>query len=542
MTSESGAAPPIPRSRYAALAIGVGILVSRLFGLVRVAVMARYFGTSLYADAFTVGLRVPNVLQNLLGEGTLSASFIPVYSELLAHGRRADAGRTAGAVLLLVAGVAVAFAAAGVLFAPAIVTLLAPGYHGEAFAMTVTVVRWLFPMTGVLVLSAWALGILNSHRRFFLSYVAPVVWNAAIIAGTVVAGSVLGWSGGALLVATAASALAGAGLQFLVQLPPVLRVERGLRFDAVRTPEVAEVVRNAGPAILGRGVVQLSSFFDLFLASLLAEGAASTILYAQTFYLLPISLFGMANAAAELPELSRERNAADGVLRARTVAALNRVAFLVVPSAVALVLLGDVAVGLLKQGAFGLDQVHLVHYTLAAYCLGLPAATSSRVVSSAFFALRDTRTPARVAAMRVALSAVVALAVMAQLEPIELLGVPAGPLAGWRAGALPLGPVGLAAGTAAAAWFEWWFLSRALAQRIGGLSGRHVLLARLWVAALCAGALGFAVRALLGDGPPIAVAMVVYGVFGAAYLAVGGALGVSEVRSLTDRVRARLVR
>lgn len=120
--------------------------------------MARYFGISVYADAFTVGLRLPNLLQNLLGEGTLSASFIPVYAELVHQGRTHEAGRTAGAVFVLLAGVAAALAFLGVVFAPAIVTLFAPGYEGEAFDMTVGVVRWLFPMTGLLVLSAWHSG------------------------------------------------------------------------------------------------------------------------------------------------------------------------------------------------------------------------------------------------------------------------------------------------------------------------------------------------------------------------------------------------
>jgi putative peptidoglycan lipid II flippase len=148
--------------------VGAGIFLSRIAGLVRERVFAQFFGTSLYADAFRAGLRMPNAIQNLLGEGTLSASFIPVYSELLEEGRKEDAGRLAGAIFALLFTIAGALALLGILLAPLMVSIFLPGFVGERREITITVVRILFPMTGVLVLSAWALGILNSHRKFFI--------------------------------------------------------------------------------------------------------------------------------------------------------------------------------------------------------------------------------------------------------------------------------------------------------------------------------------------------------------------------------------
>ncbi|MEQ1504093.1 MAG: murein biosynthesis integral membrane protein MurJ, partial [Myxococcota bacterium] len=443
-----------PPARSGSLAVAVGILASRLFGLVRQRVFAHYFGTSPYADVFNVGLRLPNLLQNLLGEGTLSASFIPVYAELLARGRKDEAGRVAGAVFALLLAIASALAIAGVLLAPIGVRVIAPGFTGERYTLTVTVVRWLFPMTGLLVLSAWALGIQNSHRRFLGSYLAPVAWNAAIIAAMVACGGWLGWRDADLLVAVSIGALIGGALQFLVQVPTVWALERDLKVRWAPTlPGVQEVVRNAGPAVLGRGVVQLSGYLDVFLASLLAPGAVAAIGYAQMLYLLPISLFGMSVAAAELPELARERAVGLAVVAGRARSALDRVAFLVVPSAVAFVALGDVAVaGVLRTGAFGSDQVALVHLTLAAYAVGLVASTGSRVLSSAFYAVRDTRTPARIAAVRVGSSAVLGVGMMAQLEPIAAVGWDGGPLSYLRAGSLSLGAVGLALGTGIGAW------------------------------------------------------------------------------------------
>src|SRR5262245_30670769 len=173
------------RSSAAAALVAAGIFLSRIVGLIRERVLATYFGASLHADVFAAGLRMPNVVQNLLGEGTLSASFIPVYSELLGQGRTKEAGRLAGAMFALLLGIAGAISVIGALLAPLLVAVFAPGFEGERRALTIQIVRILFPMTGVLVLSAWALGILNSHRKFFLPYFAPVLWNVAIVAALI---------------------------------------------------------------------------------------------------------------------------------------------------------------------------------------------------------------------------------------------------------------------------------------------------------------------------------------------------------------------
>jgi putative peptidoglycan lipid II flippase len=428
-----------PRSSAVGSAmVAAGIFLSRIAGLVREAVIAGYLGTSLYADAFRAGLRMPNVLQNLLGEGTLSASFIPVYSELLQQGRKEDAGRVAGAIFALLLAVAGGISLIGVVFAPQIVDVFLLGYEGERRELTISITRIIFPMTGVLVLSAWSLGILNSHRHFFLPYFAPVLWNVAIIATAVLVGR--GMDPAALAVALAWGALAGGVLQLAVQLPTVLRLERSLkiRWD-LKMAEVREAVSNAGPAIMGRGVVQLSAWLDVFLASLLAVGAVSVILYAQTLYILPISLFGMSVAAAELPELSRQRQGSDEVLRARASAGLERIAFYVFPSFFGYLLLGDVIVGgIYQRGEFTADDTLRVYLSLAALSVGLVATTASRMLSSTFFALRDTATPARYAAVRVSLAVVIGVSLMLMLEGVVVdkvgLHIPGGPLSHLRVG------------------------------------------------------------------------------------------------------------
>lgn len=542
MTAGGDEAPPVeqPASNGSFLVAG-GILLSRLAGLVRERVFAQYFGTSLYADVFRAGLRMPNVLQNLLGEGTLSASFIPVYAELLEQGRRQEAGRVAGAIFALLLAIAGVLSLVGVLLAPVLVSVFLPGFEGERRDLSITVTRILFPMAGVLVLSAWSLGILNSHRRFFLPYVAPVLWNAAMIATLVALGGTL--SPDRLVVALAWGALAGGGLQFLVQLPWVLRMERDFRVSWVtRVAGAREAVRNAGPAILGRGVVQISGWVDMFLASFLATGAVAAIGYAQVIYILPVSLFGMSVAAAELPELSRRRGEAVAVLRDRTRASLARVAFYVVPSFVAFVALGDVIVAALYQtGEFDRADTLLVYLTLCGYASGLLATTSSRLLASTFFALRDTRTPARYAGVRVAASALLGAGLMLQFEPVAPFGPQLGPglLGGLDIGGQPLGAVGLALGAGLAAWIEVALLRRALAGRIGSVALGAALWLKMFAAGASAAAAGWGIRLLLPELHPIVTGAAVLGGFGVTYFAVAHALGVNEATLLVSRRRRR---
>ncbi|HTC23498.1 MAG TPA: lipid II flippase MurJ, partial [Gemmatimonadales bacterium] len=172
--------------------MAAGILLSRIVGLIRSRVLAHFLATSDAADAFAAAFRIPNFLQNLFGEGALSASFIPVYASLLARDDREEAGRVAGAIgATLALGMAL-LVLVGVLATPVLIDAIAPGFEGEKRALAIRLVRILFPGAGLLVLSAWCLGILNSHRKFFLSYAAPVIWNVAIIVALIVAGGGMG--------------------------------------------------------------------------------------------------------------------------------------------------------------------------------------------------------------------------------------------------------------------------------------------------------------------------------------------------------------
>ena len=503
-----------PRGARGAAFVGAGIFLSRVFGFVRERVFAHWFGAGEVADAWRAALRLPNVLQNLLGEGTLSASLIPVYAEFLEEGREEEAGRFAGAALGILTAVAAALALGGILLAPVLVRLFFFGWSPEKQALTVTLVRILFPMTGVLVVSAWALGILNTHRRFFVSYVAPVFWNLAMIATLVAGGAWLALGLEDLVVALAWGALAGGLLQLGVQIPFLLGRLRGFRLSLGRgVSGVGEAVRNFGPVVAARGVVNLSGWVDLILAAQLADGAVALLGYAQTFYVLPISLFGMSVAASELPELSRMRAEGEGVLADRVSAALRRVAWFLIPSAAGYLALGDVIVAALYEtGSFGGAESLATWSVLGAYTLGLTASASSRVLSSAFYALRDTRTPARIAYLRVAVSAVAGLVLM---FPFDALCV----------GPLRLGAAGLALGASIGAWMEFVLLRRALGARIGAHGAGAPRLARLALAAVLAAGAGVGLQLVLPAQHPFVVALETLGAFGVVYLAASSLLG-----------------
>ena len=544
--------------------VSLGIMLSRVLGLVRGQVFAHYLGNSDAAAAFTAAFRIPNFLQNLFGEGVLSASFIPVYSRLKSVDQDESAREVAGAVGAILAVVISILVLFGVLLTPWFVDLVAPGFHGDLRNLTVQIVRILFPGAGILVLSAWCLGMLNSHRKFFLSYAAPVLWNVAMIATLVIFGRAFAkGDGGAdrLVIACAWGSVIGSLLQLGVQLPFVFRYAGKIRFRLARKNEhVREVFKNLGPVMISRGVVQLSAYIDGMIASFLGAAAVTSIGYAQTLYLLPISLFGMAVAAAELPEMSSGKAddpEAHAKLRARLGAGRRRIAFFVVPSVVALLLLGRQLVAAVYQtGRFGPEDTLYVWCILIGSVVGLLAATWGRLYSSVFYALRDTKTPLRFALVRVALTIGLGLLFSFPLRPmiIQVLGALSNVIPGFRLPAIPeselaLGAVGLTSSAGLAGWIEFACLKTTLDRRIGPSPVGVALMLKIWASALAAAGLAICVaQTWLGDhsAAPMRVQklyeLVPILLFGLLYFVFTAVLQVGEMHSLLGRLKRRFKR
>ncbi len=518
------------RARRGALFVGAGIFASRLAGLVRLQVFAHYFGLqSDAADAFNAAFRIPNFLQNLFGEGALSASFIPVYASLVARGERKDADRVAGAVGALLALVVAVLVVAGVLATPVLIAAIAPGFTGDKRELTIQLVRILFPAAGLLGLSAWCLGVLNSRHRFLLSYAAPVMWNAAMIATLVAFGASSPLPRLAVLLAW--GSVIGSFVQFAVQVPVVLRVAPDLRFALdIASDHVTIVTRNFVPVFISRGVVQVSAYIDTLLASLLPTGAVTGIANAQLLYTLPISLFGMSVAAAELPSMSGEASADDAgrdMLRRRLDAGLRRIAFFVVPSAMAFLALGDVLVAaLLESGRFRHADSVYVWGILAGSSVGLLASTLGRLYSSTYYALRDTRTPLRFALIRVALTTV--LGYLFAIPLPRMLGIPQV----W-------GAAGLTSSAGIAGWVEMLLLRRRMNERIGktGLPATYV--GKLWTAAISGAAVAWTVKLSIPALPPVVAAVLIIGPYGLIFFAMTFALRIPEASTAVGRFLRR---
>jgi putative peptidoglycan lipid II flippase len=526
-TTESKPAhkPPSAGIGRSATLVAAGIFLSKVAGLARETIFAHYFGNSDAADVFRAAFRIPNFLQNLFGEGVLSASFIPVYARLRAMGKNEDASDVADAVATLLALITSLLVLVGVTATPYFIDAIAFGFHGAKREMTIRLVRILFPGAGLLVMSAWCLGVLNSHRKFFLSYAAPIAWNAVMI-GTLI-GFGRSHTPDSLAVITAWGSVIGSAMQLGVQLPVALRLVQRIRIElGLHLASVREVIRNFVPVLFSRGVVQVSAFIDSNIASALPTGGVAAFGYAQVLYTLPISLFGMSVSAAELPAMSGALGSDTEIaakLRTRLGNGIHQIAFLVVPSAMAFLALGDIVSATVYQsGRFTRADALWVWSVLAGSAIGLLASSLGRLYSSTYYALRDTRTPLRFAILRVALTTLLGLFCALRLP--QMIGVDRS----W-------GVAGLTASAGVAGWVEFLLLRWRLHQRIGAVRLAGAFLAKLWISAVLSAGVAWGIKLVAGHRDPRILGVVVLIPYGIAYFLITSLLKVPEAQIVLRR-------
>lgn len=472
--------------------VAAAILLSRVFGLLREVLIGATLTLSSSADAFRLAMRIPNIVQNLLGEGALGASFVPVYARLLEDRNEVEARRVAGGVLGFLLAIISAVVAIIVLAARPLVAILGAGLAPDTQDLAVTLTRITAAGIGLLGVSAWGLAILNSHRQYFLGYAAPVLWNLAqilVLAFVAVFGAGSDADRGDRIATWLAIAvLVGSALQLGVMLPSVIRLTRAVTPHLRREGELRIVLRRFVPAVGARGIVQLSGFVDLFLAGLLATGAVSLLGLVQPLYLLPISVFGFSVATTELTEMSRSSAQVDDVAR-RVRMGLRKVALAAGVSTAVLAFGGSELTRalylwpaeLLGIGDLSDDQNLVIGLTLATYAFALPASMSARISQNALFALGDTSTPARVAVVRLLVMVGGSVLFMFQLDALQVVD---GTIRGWDGlphwafweplpaevrhleGQARLGPLGLGIGAISASAVEWLLLRRALEARL----------------------------------------------------------------------------
>lgn len=451
-------------------------LLSRILGFARDLILARLFGAGFAMDAFFVAFKIPNFLRRLFAEGAFSLAFVPVIGEYRAQ-RDHDAVRTlVGRVAGTLVGILVIVSIVGVLGAPVVVGIFAPGFldEPEKFELTVRMLRVTFSYILFISLAAFASGILNTYGRFAIPAFAPVLLNVVLIAAA-------WWVAPQLetpVMALAWAVAVGGVVQLLAMLPALrklrllVRPRWGWRHEGVR-----RILRLMGPAVLGSSVAQINLLLDTLIASFLVTGSVSWLYYSDRMVEFPLGVFGIALSTVILPSLSRTHAQAEPqVFRRILDQALRWVVLLGTPAALGLLLLsGPIMVALFQYDQFGAHDARMAALSLMALSLGLPAFILVKVLAPAFYARQDTRTPVRIAVTAMIANMGLNLAFVL---PMVYFGIP-GPHAG------------LALATAAASWLNAYLLYRRL--RAEGvympLAGWRPVLLRVLVAGLLMGAL-----------------------------------------------------
>lgn len=542
------AEPPVHLERSASV-VGVAILASRVLGLIREQVFAASFGAGRELDAFVTAFRIPNLFRDLFAEGALSAAFVTSFTQTLAREGEARAWRLANlvvhALLVVVGGVVLL----GVIAAPWVVALIAPGFAdipGKT-ELTVELTRVMFPFLLLVALAAVAMGMLNARGRFGVPASASSFFNLGSIVVGLLGAAWLApgylssvWQQGAAsasvspelaeraIMGMALGTVVGGALQLVVQLPSLHRLSYRYRpILSFRDPGVRQVLALMGPATIGAAAVQINVLVNSNFASQLGDGAVSWLNVAFRFMQLPIGLFGVAVGVVALPAVSRSAERANMAEFNETIVRALRLVFgLCLPAATGLAVLAPEFVGLVYQhGRFTADDTRMAASALVAYAIGLVGYANIKVTVPAFYALGDARTPALISCLSIVVNAV------GNWMVINRLGG---------------GHTGLAAVTSLVALLNFAILMVLLRRRIGAFTGLGGVVARLVIASFAVGLTCVAVRSGVAAFVPVdrtsgraLVTAIALPAAAVAFATVASLLGVREIGDVVERVRAR---
>jgi putative peptidoglycan lipid II flippase len=514
-----------------AAVMSVATLTSRVLGILRETVLARTFGAGATMDAFIVAFRVPNLLRDLFAEGAMTAAFVPTFTRALHNRGKEEAWRVGNLVLnalLLVTGILVLL---GMLIANPLTYLLAGSYRTDPawLDLTSTMTKIMLPFLPTIAIAVAMMGMLNSLRRFFIPALSPAMFNIATIGCAIAAVPVMPRFGLSPILGLAIGTVIGGLGQILIQWP-ALRKE-GFRYRptlSFRDPDVKEILRLMGPGTIGVAAAPINVLVNTYLATSAAVGAASWLTYAFRLMYLPIGIFGVSVATAALPDLSRQAGENDSAGMRRTISsALRLMLVLNVPATVGLVALAYPIVELLlERNKFLPRDTAATALALVFYAPGLLGYSAVKIMSPAFYAMKDSRTPVTISLISVGANLALNLLLVRVL--------------GYR---------GLALGTAIAAMMNAGMLLWVLRARIGGIEGRRVLttFGKILVASLLMGAAAYFLSSWLREVLPGSSIYVrgtrVFTAISAAILvlmAASRALRIEEFAVATSRVLKRL--
>ncbi|MBA4121391.1 MAG: murein biosynthesis integral membrane protein MurJ [Acidobacteria bacterium] len=469
--------------------VSIAVMFSRVLGLVREMIFARYFGAGFLYDAYQAAFTIPNVLRDLFAEGALSAAFVKVFTDYQINKSEAEAWKLASLVLNALAVILSVVTILGILFTPYLVSIVASGFSPEKAALTVTMTQIMFPFILLVALAAVAMGVLNTKGIFGIPASASTVFNVvSILVGLGFAYWLSGGSWDAAqdkytvpavsaqwaILGMAIGTLIGGAAQFAMQIPSLLKV--GFRFSPILsfTDEgVKKIMRLMAPAILGTSAVQINVLVNLAFVSSI-DGGRSWLSYAFRLMQFPIGVFGVAIGTASIPVLSRM--ASEGKFndfRKTLSSSLNLVFLMTLPSACGLIILGEPIIRLLySRGAFKESDVPMTAYALAGYSIGLTGYAAIKILSPAFYALDDAKTPMIIAVCSIAVNA---LASFLFRNWLSNFGVSPEYPSGY-------GHVGVALATSSVALVNFFALALMMRKRIGRIDGRAIISAFMRIA------------------------------------------------------------
>lgn len=432
--------------------IGFATVISRVLGFVRDILIAKFFGTARYAQAFVVAFRIPNMLRDLIGEGATNAAFVPVLSEYSETKKKEEFWHLANVLLNVILIVLAVVTLLGVAFAPIIVRLIAPGFISdvEKLKTTIYLTRFMFPYVLMVGLLAYSMGILNSLKHFSAPAFAPAILNLSIIICALLKqGSVSALATGVLI---------GGVVQLIVQIPVLFA--KGFSFNfasGIHHPAVRKIGALLIPRALGSGVYQISLFITTILASLshiVGEGGVAALYYANRIFQFPLAIFGIAIAQAALPTMSREAlEQGLSKLKETLSFSLRAVNFIMVPASLGLIVLArPITSALFERGRFDHYSTFITSNALMFYSIGLFSYAGIKILVSCFYSLKDTLTPVKIASMSLILNIVLNIILM-----------------------FPLKISGLALATSCSGSFNFFLLFFILRKKIGGFGGYKIL-------------------------------------------------------------------
>lgn len=552
---EPGKRPSVARS---AGVVSIAVMFSRVLGLVRETVFARFFGAGFLYDAFVVAFKIPNILRDLFAEGALSAAFVKVFTDYQIKKNEVEAWRLAALIFNVLAVVMSGITILGILIAPYVIPLLAWNFPPEKAALAVTLAQIMFPFILLVALAALAMGVLNTKGRFGVPASASTAFNiAAIICGLGFAYMLSGggWevSDNKSLVPSAAAywaiigmaigTLMGGAAQLLIQIPSLLAV--GFRFSPLLNfsdPGVRRIMRLMGPAIIGTSAVQVKVLVDILVVSGI-EGGNSWLSYAFRLMQFPIGVFGVAIGTAAIPALSRLASEDNTAKFRNTLSdALKLVFLLTIPSACGLIVLGEPIISLIYEGGnFHSVDTQMTSWALSAYSIGLAGYAAIKVLSPSFYALDDARTPMYVSIASIAVHAPTSFGMMYLLSTVGV--TPERPDG--------FGHVGVALATSTVALVNFCALTFLMRRKIGRINGRDIVVSFLKIA-IASAAMSVVCYFSYGYLADLFVqktflvrsieAFVPIGLGGLTFLGVAKLLRVQEIEAVYKNIGARLRR